>query len=289
MIAALVLFASCSERITVSDLDALGLRYKVKSMDESFYLAYSSFDSIALHRKIYQHNYSFHHDCRYKSIEKTFYCGQSPDQVSVDSISDVPPAPDSITQQFPLAYKEPEYCLVNYRYAADSLATLEFFDRQGRLTSYVNRQYASSRLLSEEKYSGSGALISKSGYRYDSENRLTGKTIFFQNNYMETCYTHSAGEKLETCDELSHRYKFDINGRISSKKTYRGMTFLSEIRFHYNSHGETVMRQEISRDGTVMKTLYEYTYDAGNNWILCVEYNCTGNIFIRKRKITYYN
>jgi hypothetical protein len=286
--AILVLFTSCGERIIVSDLDSLGLRYKVKSVDESLYTAYSSFDSIVLHKKIYRYKYDFHYDCRYKAIEKTFYCGRSHDTVFYDSTFDAR-ASDSVKNHFPYIYKEPEYYSVNYKYESDSLATLEFSDKHGNLKNYINRRYVNKRLLSEEKYSGSGTLISKSGFLYDSENRLTCKTIFFQNNYMETYYTYSAGEKLETCDEFNYRYKFNINGRVSSKKTYRGIILLSETRFHYNDYGEVVMRRETGRDGLIMKTLYEYTYDSENNWILCVEYNGTGNIFVRKRNITYYN
>ncbi|MDR0385229.1 MAG: hypothetical protein LBH60_04040 [Prevotellaceae bacterium] len=281
--AILVLFASCSERVALSDLDAMGLRYKVKSMDESFYTAYNSFDSIILQTKIYQRKYEFHHDSRYRSIEKFFYCNREPyDSTTVTR-------QDSAHKHFPFAYKEPEYRFVNYRYISDSLTTLDFFDRQGILKNYINRRYAKKRLISEEKYSGSGTLISKSGFRYDSRNRVTNITIFYQNRYEETCFAYAAGEKYETGEEFNCRYLFDINGRISRRKKYRGITLLSETSFFYNSSGETVMRREIDSDGAVMKTVYEYTYDSNNNWILCVEYNCTGNIFVRERKITYYN
>jgi hypothetical protein len=270
-----VLFASCSERIIVSDADSLGLRYKVKSMDESFYIAHTSFDSIVLHKKIYQYKYKFYHDCRYSSIEKTLYLNSLPC--------------DSVKNHFPFAYKESEYSLIDYKYVSDSFTTLEFLDKQGNSTGFINRKYSNSRLLAEEKYSASGDLISKTGFRYDSDNRLQNKTIFYENSYIETNYEYSAGEKFESGNEFNYRYKFDVNGRISSKKTYKGITFLSETCFYYNDYGDVVMQREIDKNGIIKNTQYEYIYDSGNNWILCVEYNCTGNIFVRKREITYYS
>jgi hypothetical protein len=244
-------------------------------MDESFYIAYNSFDNIVLHKKIYQYKYKFHHDCKYRSIEKNFYCNT--------------PVCDSLQEYFPSAYKEPEYYIVNYKYVSDSVATLDFFDRQGNLINYISRKYANNRLLVEEKYSGTGNLISKSKLHYDSDNRLLNKTIFYENSYIETNYAYSRSEKFETGDEFNYRYRFDINGRVSNKKTYKGITFISETCFYYNDYGDVVMQRETGSDGIIKKTQYEYVYDSGNNWILCVEYNFTGNIFIRKREITYYS
>jgi hypothetical protein len=196
---------------------------------------------------------------------------------------------DSMKKVFPFAYKESEYCLVNYQYVSDSLAVLEFIDGQGNLINYINRKYENNRLLAEENYSNSGNLISKSKFWYNSGNRLLNKTTFYENEYSETNYTYSAGEKFETGDKFNYRYKFDINGRVSSKKTYNGIILLSETRFYYNDYGDIVMHREVDKNGIIKKTLYEYAYDSNNNWILCVEYNYTGNIFVRKREITYYS
>lgn len=284
----LVLFASCSERIIVSDADSLGLRFKVKSMNESFYIAYNSFDSIVLDKKIYCYSYQFHYDCRYKSVEKNFYCCKPIcDSMLCDSVVNVSKS-DSVKQYFPFAYKEPEYYAVNYKYVSDSVVTLDFLDKQGNLINYINRKYANNRLIVEEKYLGQDSLISKSRFRYDSGNRLQNKTIFYENDYVETNYAYSTGEKFETGNEFNYRYRFDINGRISSKKTYKGIIFLSETSFYYNDYGDVVVQREVDKKGVIKKTQYEYAYDSGNNWILCVEYNYTGNIFVRKREITYY-
>ncbi|MDR1130528.1 MAG: hypothetical protein LBK96_06065 [Prevotellaceae bacterium] len=282
--AALALLSSCGERVTVSDLDSLGLKYRVKSVDESFYIADSRFDSIVLTKKLYQYRYRFHYDSRYKSVEKTLF----PDSfASADSLLNVPEQ-DS-TESFPHSFKEPEYCFVNYRYASDSLTVLEILDARGGLTGRIERKYGGGRLLSEERYSESGSLLSKSGFRYDSRHRLTNSTVFYENGYLETDCAYSAGEKLESGGEFNYRYKFDINGRISSKQTYRGVSPVAERHFKYNGFGDLIMTHETGMDGTVGKTVYEYEYDALNNWTLCVEYSCTGNIFVRKREITYYN
>jgi hypothetical protein len=195
---------------------------------------------------------------------------------------------DSVKQYFPFAYKEPEYYAVNYKYVSDSVVTLDFLDKQGNLINYINRKYANNRLIVEEKYLGQDSLISKSRFRYDSGNRLQNKTIFYENDYVETNYAYSTGEKFETGNEFNYRYRFDINGRISSKKTYKGIIFLSETSFYYNDYGDVVVQREVDKKGVIKKTQYEYAYDSGNNWILCVEYNYTGNIFVRKREITYY-
>jgi hypothetical protein len=178
---------------------------------------------------------------------------------------------------------------VNYKYVSDSLTTLEFFDKQGNLRKYLNRKYENKRLFSEEKYSDSGNLISKSGFWYNSKNKLSNKTVFYETGYRETNYAYSAGEKIETSDGLSYQYKFNINGRVSNKKTYKGIILESEIYFYYDDYGNITIMQEIDKNGIIKKTLYDYTYDSNNNWILCVEYSHTGNIFVRKREITYYN
>jgi hypothetical protein len=196
---------------------------------------------------------------------------------------------DSVEQCFPFAFKEPGYYFVKYKYVSDSLITLDFFDRQGNLQKYINRKYADNRLLYEEKYSDSGSLISKSKFRYDSKNKLLNKTVFYDNGYRETNYAYSAGTKLETGDEFDYCYKFDINGRISNKKAYKGIASVSETSFYYNDYGDVTATYETDRKGIIRKILYDYTYDSNNNWILCVEYNDTGNIFVRKREITYYN
>lgn len=278
-----MLFASCSERIIVSDADSLDLRFKVKSMDESFYLAYNSFDSIVLYKKIYRHRYQFHYDCRYKSVEKIFYHNKSPCDSTVNLAKS-----DSISESFPFAFKEPGYCFMDYKYVCDSLTVVNIFDKNGNLINYINKKYSGNRLLSEEKYSDS-CLVSKSKFWYNSGNQLLNKTVFYENGYRETNYTYSAGKKLESGDEFNYHYKFDVNGRISSVKKYKGTTFVSEMRYHYNDYGNVIMTQEVDNSGGVRKTQYDYTYDSGRNWILCVEYSYSGNIFVRERKITYYN
>jgi hypothetical protein len=197
--------------------------------------------------------------------------------------------PDSAARRFPFAFKEPDCYTVNYKYISDALTTLEICDKHGNMKQYINRQYENRRLISEEKYSDSGKLTVKSNFWYDSKNRLLNKTVFYENGYRETVYSYSTGEKLETSDEFNYRYRFDIHGRIVNKKTYRGASHVSETSFEYNSHGDVIAIHEINKNGMIKKILYDYTYDANNNWTLCVEYNYTGNIFVRKREITYYN
>jgi hypothetical protein len=166
---------------------------------------------------------------------------------------------------------------------------MEIFDKQGHLQNCINQKYKNKRLQSEEKYTPSNSLISKSKFWYNSENKLRNKTTFYKNGYRETNYTYSTNKKYETGDNFNCLYKFDIHGRTSNKKTYKGTTLISETSFHYNHHGELISTCEIDKNGTIKKNIYDYTYDSNNNWTQCVEYNFTGNIFVRKRKITYYN
>jgi hypothetical protein len=166
---------------------------------------------------------------------------------------------------------------------------VDFLDKENNLKFYASKRYADNRLLSEEKYSGSGKLISKSKFWYNSKNQLQNKTVFYENDYREINYIYSTGEKFETGNEFNYHYRFDINGRISSQKAYRGITFESETCFSYDDYGNVIMRQEIDKNNVIKKTLYDYIYDVNKNWILCVEYNHSGNIFVRKREITYYS
>jgi hypothetical protein len=285
----LVLAVACSERIVVSDADALGLRFKVKSMDESLYIAYNSFDNIVLDKKIYHHRYQFHYDSRYKSVEKNFYYNKSPHDSTFIQPTVNTPQSDFSLNRFPSSFKEPEYCLADYQYIADSLTVVDFRDTAGNLLHYISKKYANNRLQSEERYTGSGKLITKSRFWYNSKNQLINKTVFYENDYRETHYSYSAGEKFETGGEFNCRYRFDINSRVSSKKTYRGTTLLSETKLYYNDYGDLATTREIDASGATRTTLYEYSYDSNRNWTVCVEYNYTGNIFVRKREITYYS
>jgi hypothetical protein len=284
----LFLFSACNERTVASDVDSLGLRHKVKSLDESFYIAYNSFNNIILQKKLYQLKYKFDNDCRYASVEKNLFYNTFPDDsvfkyLTADSVKT-----DSIKNSFPFSLKELDYWFVDYRYLSDSATIVEFYDVQGNLKDYIYRKSAGNRILSESKYSGSGELISKSGFRYNQGKKLLNKTIFFKNGYLEQNYTYSRGNKIETDNEFNHRYKFDVYGRQTNKKTYKGATFISETSFYYNDYGDIIMTQEIGR-GSLKKNLYNYTYDSNRNWTLCIEYNHTGNIFVRKREITYYS
>jgi hypothetical protein len=178
---------------------------------------------------------------------------------------------------------------MKYKYVSDSLTVVDVFDEQGNPTNRINKRYAGNRLLSEEKYADSCKLISKSKFWYNSGNQLLNKTVFYENGYRETNYRYSAGEKLESGDEFNYQYRFDINSRISSVKTYKGTNFVSEKRYRYNDYGNVITTQEVDNTGDIKKTQYDYTYDSNGNWILCVEYSYSGNIFVRERKITYYN
>jgi hypothetical protein len=284
-----ILFSACNERIVASDVDSLGLKNKVKSLDESFYIAYNSFNNIILQKKLYQFKYKFDNDCRYTSVEKNLFCNKFP----VDStfkylkVSDSAKI-DSVKNSFPFTFKEPEYWFIGYKYFSDSVAIVEFYDEHANLKDYIYRKYTDNHILSESKYSGSSELISKSGFQYNSENKLLNKTVFYKNGYLQKNYTYPRGKKIETDNEFSHRYKFNIDGRPTNKKTYKGAMFVSETCFYYNDYGDMIMTQEIGSDG-LKKTLYNYTYDSNHNWTLCIEYNYTGNIFVRKREIIYYS
>jgi hypothetical protein len=278
-----ILFSACNERIVVGDVDSLGLRYKVKSLDESFYIAYNSFDKIVLQKKLYHFKYKFDNDCKYASVEKNLFCNKLLEELKMDSVKI-----DSVKNSFPFIFKEPEYCFVDYKYLSDSVTIVEYYDKQGNLQDYIHRKHADNRILSESKYSGSGELISKSGFLYNSEKKLLNKTIFYKNGYLEKNYSYSRGKKFETDNEFNHQYKFDIYGRQTNKRTYKGPVFVSETYFYYNDYGDIVMSREIS-DNVIKKTLYKYIYDSNNNWTLCIEYNYTGNIFVRKREIRYYS
>jgi hypothetical protein len=195
---------------------------------------------------------------------------------------------DSTANVFPDLFKEPD-CHINYKYISDSFVRLEFFDPQDNPLKYIDRQYEHKRLMSEMKYAGSGDMISKSVFRYDAHNKLLSKTVFYQNGYREIHCSYLTGEKFVSTDELNYQYRFDIQGRTVNRKTYEGTGFVSETLFYYNGYGDLTASYETDKNGIIKEIRYRYTYDANNNWTLCVEYNHTGNIFVRKREITYYN
>jgi hypothetical protein len=166
---------------------------------------------------------------------------------------------------------------------------VDFFDQQDRLMYYINKTYANNRRLSEEKYSASGKPVVKSKFWYNSKNQLQNTTVFYENDRRETYYTYSPGEKFETGEEFNSLYRFDVNGRISSQTTYDGVTFVSVKRFSYDAYGNVTMTLETDKNNHIKKTLYDYVYDFNSNWTLCVEYNYSGNIFVRKRTIIYFS
>lgn len=279
----LLFFSACSERVVVSDTDSLGLRFRVKAMNESFHLAHNSFDNVLLHRKIYEYRYEFDGDCRFKSIEKKLFHAEN-DRFSVDSL-----APDPEQNPALSSIKEPEYAMIRFRYLADSALVQEFFDRQGTRLSSVHRRLKNGKPTGEEKYSDSGTLIYKAVFWYDSRNRLKNKTVFYPAAYSESQYVYSPGEKLETNSDFNYRYKFDLDGKTLKREKYRGTKLLSETNYSYNLQGDVVSERETSSDGDLRKILFEYTYDDRNNWTVCVERDQSGNIFVKKREISYFS
>jgi hypothetical protein len=270
-------FASCNERVTVSDADALGLKSRVKTLNESFYLSRNAFDSIVLQQEIYSVKYEFHNNCNFKSIEKNFPCNSNAGNV-----------PDSLKKAFPFAFMEQDYSILKYRYLSDSVTSLECFGKNNELQYKIVKNYKNDRLATENKYSGQGALLSKSGFWYDDKGRMINKTVFYRDSYAETHYAYMLKEKLESDNDFIYKYTYDINGTVVNKKTYKGANLTTETYFFYNEHNDVVTVKEIDSDGALRKTLYEYTYDENKNWIMRVEHNYTGNIFVTKREITYY-
>jgi hypothetical protein len=272
----------------VSDTEFTGLKYKVKTLNERFYIAQNSFDSLILQKKIYEHKYEFDNNCRYKSIEKQLFHSEKASEHDSTYVQDSIKR-DSIQNPFPHAFKEPEYCLTEYTYVSDSVTVLKIYNKNRELMNYVNKKYKNNKLISEENYSASDRLISKTGFWYAPNGKLTNKTVFYDGNYSEIRYRYSTGKKLEIDNEYRYGFEFDINGNLTDKKTYKGVSPVCETHFYYNEYNDLIMTQDIGNDGNVMKTLYEYVYDSKNNWTTCVEYNHTGNIFVRTREITYYD
>ena len=282
-----VLLIACNERVIVSDADSLNLSYRVKTLKEDFYFAHNSFNNLVLQNKLYTYKYEFNKDCSFNTIEKEYFYNTK--LVCEDSVFENCDTIkiDSVNNSFPFVYKEPEYYKLTYNYTSDSLVKLLFYNKNGDLISYINRIFTDSKLSSEEKYWDT-VLISKSKYWYNTNNQLANKTVFYRNNYYENSYVYSLKEKLETDNEFNYRYVYNIKGQIVNKKTYRGTSFISEVCYYYNKQGDLILEQYSYKNGEIKKTLYDYTYDNKNNWILCIEYNCTGNIFVKKREITYY-
>lgn len=276
-------FISCSERIAVSDAGSLGIRFKAKNMDESFYLAQTFLDSLVLHKKIYEHRYEFDYYGRYKSIEKNRLLNINDIESVNDSINS-----DSITMVFPFLFKEDEYMLTKFDYPSDTLSIAEYFDSENKLVSSLHKSLRYNRTISEKQFSPTGTLIGGINYRYDTRNRMVQKVAFNETGYTETNYAYSMDEKTETENDCACIYRYDIYGKVISKKMYRGVKQLSEISYGYNNHGDLVAETEIDSDGGVKKNRYEYVYDSQNNWKVCMEYNFSGNIFVRTRTITYY-
>ncbi|MDR2466603.1 MAG: hypothetical protein LBD35_04345 [Prevotellaceae bacterium] len=280
----LLLLSSCSERVIVSDADSLGLRFRVKTMNESFHLANNSFDNVLLHRKIYEYKYEFDGDCRFKTIEKKLF---SAENEIFDPIADSLAADSKRSPAFS-SIKDPEYAMIKFRYFADTALMQEFFDRRGNRLSYIEHRIRNGKPAGEEKYSDAGTLIYKAVFWYDSQNRLKSKTVFYPAAYSESQYVYSSGEKFEMNSDFNYRYKFDLEGKTVKKNKYSGTKLLSETNYSYNIHGDVVSERETSADGDLRKTLFEYTYDERNNWTVCVERDLLGNIFVKKREISYF-
>ncbi|MDR0560758.1 MAG: hypothetical protein LBG92_11370 [Prevotellaceae bacterium] len=279
--AASILFSSCSEHIAVNDVDALNLRFRVKTINESFYIAQNSFNNIILRKKIYEYKYLFDYDCRSKLLQKEIFINNSPAAACDSACS------DSVKNRFPFAMKEPDYSLVRFSYS-DTATVSEWYDRNENMFMYSIQTNINNRPDSEEVFSASNDLISKTKFWYDSRNRPVNKTVFYQTGYSETLYEYSTSEKTETDSEFTYIYRYRLDGRVAGKKTYRGIAPVSETLYFYNRFGDAVLEKETFNNGEVRKTACEYTYDSKNNWILCVEYNHSGNIFVRTRTITYY-
>jgi hypothetical protein len=252
-------------------------------MEERFYLAQNVLDSIILKKKIYENRYEFDYYSRYKSIEKNLILNINDFTLLNDSINT-----DSLMNVFPFSFKENEYILTKFNYLSDTLLLEEYFDRNGKQISSINKIYGNGRILNEKQFLTDGTVVSKINYSYDTRNRLVHKITFMENGYTETHYSYSMDEKTETENSSSCIYRYDVHGKIISKKIYSGVKQIAETTYGYNINGDMVAETEINVNGEVEKNRYEYVYDNKNNWKVCVEYNFSGNIFVRTRNITYY-
>ncbi|MDR2563707.1 MAG: hypothetical protein LBC98_07165 [Prevotellaceae bacterium] len=291
---AILTLGACNERAVVSDADGLGLRGKIKSMNEEFFIGRSSFDKIVPEKSLYKYSYSFDYWGKYLEVEKyyEFSRTEKPDSCAAVGDSICNSTVDSLQNQHPTMIKEPQYVLEKYKYVSDSTVIVNVYDETGKLSEYEERHYKNGKLTSVERFSAcDDVLLSKESFLYDLSNRLINKTVFYPKNYVESKYRYSRNKKYESYNYSfkNYAYRFDLNGLTVEKETYSGNVLLAITKYSYNDYGDLVAEQESDMLAKAMKeTGYEYEYDASGNWTLCVERRPDGNIFIRKRNMIYY-
>ena len=291
---AVLMLCACNERAVVSDADGLGLRGRVKTMNEEFFIGRSAFDKIVPEKSLYKYSYSFDYWGRYLNAEK-YYEFSRPDKAdSCSAVNDsiYSQTGDSLRNQYPATIKEPRYVLERYKYVSDSTVIVNVYDEAGKLAEYEERHYKNDKLTSVERFSAEDdVLVSKESFLYDLSNRLINKTVFYPKNYVETKYRYSRNKKYESYNYSFRNYvhRFDLNGLTVEKETYSGNVLMSITKYSYNNYGDPIAEQETDMLAKAVKeTAYEYEYDTHGNWTLCVERRPDGNIFIRQRRVIYY-
>lgn len=302
---------ACSGKITVSDADNLALRGNVKAVKEDFFLAGNSFDRVVPEKILYMRSYTFDKRGNFLEIvrEDMLYrpkqaCPTLDTLVNEQAMDSIPLSTDSVkisvtslvpkTDNDELKYGigEEPYALEKYVYTNDSICIVNIFDRDNKIIAYEERRYSGDKLVQINRYAAlRDVLLSKMNFTYDGKGQLIGKTTYYEKKYYEVSYKHGFGKKYESYNYnfVNYEYCFNLDGQISRKRKYNGKNLLSTTRYTYNEKGDVEEESESDDNmGLVRETKYSYQYDEYGNWTECIERRFDGNVFLRKRMISYH-
>lgn len=165
-----------------------------------------------------------------------------------------------------------KYVLEKYYYNQQLLARMESYAYDGSLTNTIYYKYNDQNLLIEEKTIEED-YIDWFEYQYDENGNKVAEYWF---DSMEGPLEKT--EYLFTNNTLAHEIWINF---------YEGKP-QGSVEYFYTNGLEMETIDSDFEDGTIIKTVYEYEFDAQNNWIKCTETTNDGKTKITERLIEYF-
>ena len=265
----------CENPKKKSDLEKLGFKGKVKSVETIYYYAVEKSGKITKGDTSTKAFYLFNKqgnlqekltDFYYGSQYKTKYVYDSQNNLIQNYIYDSYGDLDK-----KIIYKNDN--------KGNKIEELIYDENDSLIKKYTYVYDLRGNLKKEFEYNPQG-LKSKKTYKYDLKGNLKKEKFYRSNGELDGKYIY----KYDSQGKVIAKYWFTTKVWLTLKLTYKNT-------YKYNSQGDLIEEILYKNDGSIEnKRSYEYEYDNQGNWIRAIEYDTKEKPqYIIIRKIEYYN
>ena len=256
-----------------TDLEKLGFKGKVKSVETIYYYAIEESGKITKEDIFVQTFYLFN---KQGNLQEELIDFNDGGQYQSKYVYD---SQNNLIQNiygFDGIYENIFY---KYDNEGNKIEEVIYDENDSLIKKYIYDYDSQGNLKKEFEYDSQG-LKSKKTYEYDSQGNLIKKKFYLPNGKLDRKYIY----KYDSQGKVIAEYRFTTKVRLALKLT-------NKYTYKYNSQGDLIEETLYKNDGSIEhKRSYEYEYDNQGNWIKAIEYNSKENQhYIITRKIEYYN